>query len=135
MRIKDSVRGTVEVKLRKAVRAVDDATLRRNIENEVRADPKSGRRRNSQEWNVANAHKDLLLKQFASLEQMATDLDRARSICRLMGAIAASRWAPAELLGSLELMALMADWLDPMVKAPWPEVDGVGDKNPHGGLW
>ena len=85
--------------------------------------------------NVANAHKDLLLKQFASLEQMATDLDRARSICRLMGAIAASRSAPSELLGSLELMALMAEWRDPLVKAPWPEVDEAGERNPHGSLW
>ena len=109
MRIKDSVRGTVEVKLRKAVRAVDDATLRRNMENGVRAEPKSVRGRNFQEWNVANAHKDLLLKQFASLEKMAKELDRARSLRRFMDEIAASPAAPAELVGSLELMALMAD--------------------------
>ena len=48
---------------------------------------------------------------------------------------AASKAAPAELVGSLELMAVMADWLDPLVKPQWPEVDSVGDKNPHGGLW
>ena len=47
---------------------------------------------------------------------------------------AASKTAPAELVSSLELMALMADWLDPLVKALWPEADGVGDKNPHGSL-
>lgn len=66
---------------------------------------------------------------------MAKDLDRARSLRRFIDEVAASPAAPAELVGSLELMALMADWLDPLVKAPWPEVDCVGDKNPFGGLW
>lgn len=75
-----------------------------------------------------------LLAQLTAFEKMATDLDRARSLRRFMDEIAASKAAPAELVGSLELMALMADWLDPLVKAPWPEVDGVGDRNPHWGL-
>ena len=52
---------------------------------------------------------------------MAKDLDRARSLRHFMDEIAASKAAPAALVGSLELMALMADWLDPMVKARWPE--------------
>jgi hypothetical protein len=131
----DTVRGTIEVKMSKAVRAVDDAALRRNIESEVRAEREAVRRRKSQEWDVAKVQKDSLLKQLASFEKMATDLDRARSLRRLMDEITASEAAPAELVGSLELMALMADWLDPMVKAPWPEVDGVGERNPHGSLW
>lgn len=125
-KIEDTVRGTIEVKIRKAVIGVDDGALRRNIENEVRAEREAVRRRKSQEWDVAKAHKDSLLKQLASFEKMATDLDRARSIRRFMDEIAASPTAPAALVGSLELMALMADWLDPLVKAPWPEVDGVG---------
>ena len=50
-----------------------------------------------------------------------------------MDEIAAST-AAAELVGSLELMALMADWLDPLVTASWPEVDSIGDRNPHGVL-
>lgn len=66
---------------------------------------------------------------------MATDLDRARSLRRLMDEIASSPAAPAALVERLKLMALMADWFDPLVKAPWPEVDGVGDRNPHGSLW
>lgn len=45
--------------------------------------------------------------------------------------ISASKEAPAELVGSLKLMTLMANWLNPLVKSPWPEVDGVGDMNPH----
>lgn len=134
-KIEDTVRGTIEVKMRKAVIGVDDAALRRNIENEVRAEREAVRRRKSQEWDVAKAQKDSLLKQLASFEKMATDLDRARSLRRFMDEIVASTAAPAELVGSLELMALMADWLDPLVKAPWPEVDGVGDRNPHGSLW
>lgn len=66
---------------------------------------------------------------------MAKDLDRARTLRRLMNEIAASPAAPAELVGSLELMALLADWLDPLVNAPWPEVDSISDRNPYGSLW
>lgn len=50
--------------------------------------------------------------------------------------------APVKNLGgsrehtdNLELMALMADWLNALVKAPWPEVDSGGDRNPYGSLW
>ena len=134
-KIEDTVRGTIEVKMGKAVRGVNDAALRRNIENEVRAEREAVRRRKSQEWDVAKAQKDSLLKQLASFEKMATDLDRARSLRRFMAEIVASKSAPAELLNSLELMTLMADWLDPLVKAPWAEVDSVGERNPHGSLW
>lgn len=70
-----------------------------------------------------------------AFKKMATDLDRTRSLRRFMKEVVASKVAPAELVGSLELMALMADWLDPLVKVTWPEVDGVGEKNPHGSLW
>jgi hypothetical protein len=42
---------------------------------------------------------------------------------------------PAELTSSLELMAHMADSLDLLIKAPWPEVDLVGDKNPFRNFW
>ena len=134
-KIEDTVRGTIEVKMRKAVIGVDDAALRRNIENEVRAEREAVRRRKSQEWDIAKAQKDSLLKQLASFEKMATDLDRARSLRRFMEEIVGSKAAPPELVGSLELMGLMADWLDPLVKVPWPAVDSVGDRNPHGGLW
>jgi len=134
-KIEDTIRGTIEVKIRKAVIGVGDAALRRNIENEVRAEREAVRRRKSQEWDVAKAHKDVLLKQLASFEKMATNLDRARSLRRFMEEIIASKSAPEELVGSLKLMALMADWLDPLVKAPWPEVDAIGERNPHGSLW
>lgn len=134
-KIDDSARGSIEVKVRKAVRWVDDAALRRNVENEVRAERELARREKAQEWAVAKKNKDALLAQLTGFEKMATDLDRARSLRRLMDEVAASPAAPAELVGNLELVALMANWLDPLVKAPWPEVDGVGDMNPHGSLW
>ena len=48
---------------------------------------------------------------------------------------AASKAAPAELVGSLELMAWMADWLGSLVKAPQQEGDSVGHKNRYATLW
>lgn len=134
-KVEDTVRETIEVKIRKAVRRVADTALRYNVEMEVRAERELARRKKAQEWAAAKANKEALLAKLAAFEKMATDLDRARSLRRLMEEVAASKAAPAELTGSLVLMALMADWLDPLVKAPWPEVDGVGDRNPHGSLW
>lgn len=134
-KLEDTARGTIELKVKKAVRSVDDAALRRNVENEVRAERELVRRKKAQEWDAAKANKDALLTKLAMFEKMAKDLDRARSLRRFMDEIAASDSVPADLSGSLELMALMADWLDPLVKAPWPEVDAIGDKNPHGSLW
>jgi hypothetical protein len=134
-RVEDTVRGTIEVKVRKAVHWVADAALRRNVENEVRAEREVARRMKAQEWDVAKKKKDAALAQLTAFEKMANDLDRARSLRRFVDEIVGSKAAPEELVGSLELMALMADWLDPLVKAPWPEVDSVGDKNPYGSLW
>lgn len=134
-KLEDTARGTIELKVKKAVRSVDDAALRRNVENEVRAERELARRKKAQEWDIAKANKDALLAKLAAFEKMAKDLDRARSLRRFRDEITASNTAPADLSGSLELMALMADWLDPLVKAPWPEVDAIGDKNPHGSLW
>lgn len=116
-------------------RMIDAAALRYKVEMEVCAGRELASRRKAQEWDAAKANKGALLAQLVSFEKMAKALDRARSLRRLMDEIAASTAAPAELVGSLELMALMADWLDPMVKALWSEVDGVGDRNPHGGAW
>ncbi len=134
-RVEDTVRATIEDKVKRTVQSVADAALRRKLQNELRAEREAVRRQKSQEWDVAKAHKDTLLARLASFEKMARELDRARSLRRFMDEVAASKAAPAELVGSLELMALMADWLDPLVKEPWPEVDGVGDMNPYGGLW
>jgi hypothetical protein len=121
--------------VKKAVHSVADSAIRRNVENEVRAERELARRKKAKEWDAAKANKDALLAKLTAFEKMAKDLDRARSLRRLMDEIAASPAAPAELASSLELMALMADWLDPLVKTPWPEVDAIGDWNPHGSLW
>ena len=113
---------------------IDAAALRYKVEMEMRKERELVRRRKAQEWDAAKANKAALLAQLTAFEKMAKDLDRARSLRRFMDEIAASKAAPAALVGSLELMALMADWLDPMVKAPRPEVDGVAERNPHWGL-
>lgn len=134
-KVEDTPRGTIEVKVKKAVQSAADSAIRRNIENEVRAERERARRKKTQEWEAAKANKDSLLAKLTAFEKMAKDLDRARSLRRFMDEIAASPAAQAELVGSLDLIALMADWLDPLVKAPWPEVDSVGDRNPHGGIW
>lgn len=134
-KIEDTARGTIELKVHKAVRSVADEALRWKVEIEVRAERELARRQKAQEWDAAKANKDSLLARLAAFEKMAKDLDRARSLRRLMDEIAASKTAPADLVDGLELMALMANWLDPLVKAPWPEVDAIGDRNPHGTLW
>ena len=134
-KVEDSVRGTIEVKVKKAVRWVANDAIRRNVEKEVRAERELARRKKAQEWDTAKANKDALMAKLTAFEKMAKGLDRARSLRRFMEEIAASKAAPAELVDSLALMAVMADWLDPLVKAPWPEVDGVGDRNPHESLW
>lgn len=134
-RVEGTARGTIEDKVKRTVQSAADAALRRKVENEMRAERELVRRKNAQEWEVAKANKDALLARLTAFEKMAMDLDRARSLRPLIDEISASKGAPAELVESLELMALMADWLDPLVKAPWLEVDGVGDRNPHGSLW
>lgn len=134
-KVEDTARGTIEDKVGKAVRWVDDAALRRRVEDEVRAERELARRKKAKESDTAKANRDTLLAKLTAFEQMAKDLDRARSLRRFLDEIGASTAAPAELVRNLELMTLMANWLDPLVNAPWPEVDSLGDNNPHGSLW
>lgn len=101
----------------------------------MRAERELARRKKAKEWDTAKANKDTLLAKLTAFEQMAKDLDRARSLRHFLDEIGTSTAAPAELVRNLELMTLMANWLDPLAKAPWPEVDDVGDYNPHGSLW
>jgi hypothetical protein len=119
-----------------ALQSVADSAIRRNVENEVRAERERARQKKAEEWEAAKANKDLLLAKLAEFEKMAKDLERARSLRRLIEDVSANQaTAPAELVSSVELMAHMADWLDPLVRAPWPEVDSVGDKNPFKYFW
>lgn len=135
-KVEDTARGTVEDKVKKAVQSAADSAIRRKVENEVRAERELARRKKAKEWEIAKANKDSLLATLAGFEKMAKDLDRARSLRRLIDDVAASHAsAPAELVENLELMAQMANWLDPLVRAPWPEVDAIGDRNPFGSFW
>lgn len=135
-KVEDTARGTIEVKVKMALLSVADSAIRRNVENEVRAERERARQNKAAEWEAAKANKDSLLAKLAEFEKMANDLDRARSLRQLMEGVSANEaTAPVELASSLELMALMADWLDPFIKAPWPDVDSVGDKNPFKTFW
>jgi hypothetical protein len=135
-KVEDTPRGAIEAKVKKAVQSAADSAMRRNVENEVRAERELARRKNAQEWEAAKANKDSLLATLAGFEKLAKDLDRARALRRLMDDVTSSQAsAPVELVKNLELMARMADWLDPLVRAPWPEVDSVGDRNPFGSNW
>lgn len=135
-KVEDTARGTIEHKVKQALQSLSDSALRRQVENEVRAEREQARRKSAEEWEVAKAHKDSLLGQLGEFEKMAKDLDRARSLRRMVDDVLANQaTAPAELVSSIELIAHMADWLDPLVKARWPEVDSVGDKNPFKSFW
>jgi hypothetical protein len=135
-KVEDTARGTIEAKVKKALESVADSAIRRNVENEVRAERERARQKKAEEWEVAKAQKDSLLGQLGEFEKMATDLDRARSLRRLIEDVLANQaTVPAQLVSNVELIAHMADWLDPLVKAPWPEVDSVGDKNPFKNFW
>lgn len=135
-KVEDTARGTIEIKVKKALESVANSAIRRNVENEVRAERERARQRSAEGWEVAKAQKDLLLGQLGEFEKMAKDLDRARSLRRLLEDVLANQaTAPAQLVSNVELIAHMADWLDPLVKAPWPEVDSVGDKNPFKNFW
>jgi len=131
----DTPRATIEDKVKRTVQSVADTALRRRVLTELRAERELVRRSKAREWEAAKSNKDQLLATLASFEKIAADLDRARSLRRLMNEIVTSKTASAELVRDLELMAVMADWLDPLVKAPWPEVDEVADRNPYGSLW
>lgn len=135
-KVEDTARGRIEDKVEKAVQWVADFAIRRNVENELRAERELARRKKAKEWQLAKENKDSLLATLAGFEKMAKDLDRAQSLRRLAEAIAARQdSAPAELIKCLKLMAHMADWLDPLIKASWPEIDSIGDTNPFGSLW
>lgn len=135
-KVEDTARGTIEAKVKKALRSVADSAIRRNVENEVRAERERARQKKAEEWEVAKAQKDSLLGQLSEFEKLAKNLDRARSLRRLIEDVLANQaTAPAQLVSNVELIAHMADWLDPLVNAPWPEVDSIEDKNPFKNFW
>jgi hypothetical protein len=134
-KLEDTTSGTIEDKVRKAVLWIENEALRRQVESEVRAERELHRRAMAQAWEQKKANKDNLITRLKEFEQMSKDLDRAESLRRFRDRVKAHHAPPADLISSLEQLTLMADWLDPLVKAPWPEVDDVGESNPHGSYW
>lgn len=131
-KLEDTPSGTIEEKVRKAVLWIENEALRRQVEAEVRAEREKERRAKAQAWEQKKANKTQLLAALEAFERMSKDLDRAESLRRLRDRIKAHPSPPPSLASGLEQITLMADWLDPLVKAAWPEVDDVGDRNPHG---
>jgi hypothetical protein len=131
-KLEDTASGTIEDKVCKTVLWIENDALRRQVEADVRAERELERREKAQAWEQRKANKDSLLAALAAFEQMSKDLDRAESLRRFRDRVQAHPSPPAELISSLEQLTLMADWLDPLVKARWPEVDDVGERNPHG---
>jgi hypothetical protein len=134
-KIWDSSRGTIELKIRNSLGDAEACSLRFKLARELSAEREGLRREKAQSWEAAKENKNKLLSQLATFEAMAKDLDRARSLRRLIDEVKAANAAPMQLKESIEMMALMANWLDPLVKAPWPGVDNIGEKNPFGSAW
>lgn len=114
-KVEDSTRGKIEVKVRKATRGL--IMWHFFITSSRRCARRRACRKTAQKRAIAEVNRDTVMATLAGFEQMAQDLDRARLLPRLMDEIAASKAAPAELVESQELMALMAN------------------TNPHGRLW
>ena len=134
-KIHDSARGSIEHKIRKTLRDAEEASLRWKVSHDLGVEREQDRIAKARHWELAKEVKDNLLSKLAKFEALAKNLDRARSLRRFMTEIESNTSVQPELRESLELMALMANWLDPLVAAPWPEVDDIGEKNPYGGVW
>lgn len=117
------------------LRRLEEQSLRSKLERDIAQQRELDRRMKSEEWEQRKAEKDALLNRLAGFEKMAHDLDRAESLRRLGERIRASSSAAGGLDASLEQLTLMANWLDPLVKAAWPEVDEVPGKNPYASRW
>jgi len=120
----------IEDKLDAFILRVEEFSLRRKIEVEIREEKRLERERQSQAWRVQKAQKDALLKKLKTFVFMARKLDRAESLRRFVRCARNHPKLNAELMKDLELAEFMADWLDPLVARSWPEVDDVSDHDP-----
>lgn len=127
----DTTSSLVEAKLNGLIQRLEALSLRRKVELEIRHEKAQEYQRLTKIWEGRKAHKDSLLQQLASFEVMAQNLDRAESLRRLAAKARNQEGVPPPLSTSLELLALMADWLDPLVRQHWPDVDDVPERNPH----
>lgn len=126
----DSASSTIETRLPALVTRLEEASLRRKVELDVMAEKQRERERLSAEWQARKQNKDKLLQKLASLEEMAKDLDRAESLRRLKAKLEVLGKPTLEHQENLQLLAKMADWLDPLVDEAWSEIDDVPDKDP-----
>jgi hypothetical protein len=126
----DTSSSQVEDKLSSLIVRLEELSLRRKVQLEIRHERELERQRQTKIWEAKKAHRAALLLQLTTFEAMAKNLDRADSLRRLAKRAGELEEVPAALSGALELLALMADWLDPLVKQRWPDVDDVPEINP-----
>jgi hypothetical protein len=127
----DTSSSKVEDKLNSLILRLEELSLRRKVELEIRHEKELECQRLTKIWTAQKAHKDALLRQLTIFETMAKNLDRAESLRRLAEKTRHQAIVPAALSTNLELLALMADWLDPLIGQHWPDVDDVPENNPH----
>lgn len=131
-KIEDTPSSRIEAKLDALIIRLEEAALRRKVEADIQAERAQAREQRSHEWRAQKEAKDKLLKTFARLENMATNLDRAESLRRLRAKLEASHGPRINLHDELELLTKLADWLDPTTHKAWPGIDDVPDQNPYG---
>ena len=117
------------------VRRLEALSMRHKLEQEISRQRELDRHEKSEIWEQRKAEKDALLSRLATFEKMAHDLERADSLRRFCDRVRTSPSAPVDLDMILEQLTLMANWLDPLITAPWPAVDGVPEKNPFRSRW
>lgn len=130
VRAEDTVSALLEDKVASQIQRLEALALQSKIKAEILQEKIYEQQRNAALWTENKARKDVLLRQLAEFEALSSRLDRAESLRRLCEKINASPDAPAALKENVLVMYERADWLDPLVKKPWPEVDSVPDKSP-----
>jgi hypothetical protein len=128
----DTLSSRVEARLPVLVTRLEEAALRRKVQADIYAERARERERLSREWQARKEAKDKFLHRLAGFEDMARNLDRAESLRRLKARLEASTEPGTIPCEDLELLARLADWLDPSTHAPQPGVDDVPDRNPYG---
>lgn len=130
-KIEDTSTKPIEVKVFGFAQRLEAKSLEHKIEAELRHQRELERQRRVEIWEDRKSIKDALLAKLESFERMTRNLDRAESLRRLAAKIDDSATAAPSLKMDVDLIMKMANWIDPLVREPWPEVDDVSDRNPH----
>jgi hypothetical protein len=131
-RTEDTSASRVEARLSSLITRLEAEALRCKVQADMYAERARERERLSREWQTRKEAKDKFLFRLAGFEDMAKNLDRAKSLRRLKARLETSMDPGAVPREDLELLARLVDWLDPSTHAPWPGVDDVPDRNPYG---